>query len=196
MAQPLSSLRLSESELASIRSNVSRRGEAFANKRTELRYALPPEYSVLGEFFLQGGATQKVSVSLRDISRGGLAMLHGNFVHKGTKCMFVVCDKERKPVASTTGEVVRCDHVKGTVHDVGIKFASQLPASVLVRLAGADQEGLEKLEPACAALLQMCEDLVRMVREASTPQNVNEQVRKIQQAMNPPPGGSSEKAAA
>lgn len=180
MAQQVSSLRLSDGERKALMADVSQRGTAHASKRGDARYALPPEFSVLGEFFLPEGATQRVIVSLRDISRGGLAMLHGNFVHKGTKCMFVVCDKDRKPVATASGEVVRCDHVRGAIHDVGVKFAAALPASALVRMTGADDDGAVPAESEYGPLLPVCMELVRMVREGASASGISEQVRRIQ----------------
>lgn len=183
MAQSASSLRLSEGERKALMADVAQRGTAFAAKRADARYALPPGFSVLGEFFLPEGATQRVIVSLRDISRGGLAMLHGNFIHKGTKCMFVVCDKDRKPVATASGEVVRCDHVKGAIHDVGVRFAAPLPASSLIKLSGTESEASSQIDGPCAAILPLCEELMRLVRSGSTSIEVGKQVRKIEEQL-------------
>lgn len=195
MAQLASSLRLSDGERKALMADVAQKSSAFAAKRADARYALPPEFSVLGEFFLPEGATQRVIVSLRDISRGGLAMLHGNFVHKGTKCMFVICDKDRKPVATASGEVVRCDHIKGAIHDLGVRFAAPLPASSLIKLSGTDQEATSHVDASCTAVLPLCEELVRLVRTGATSVVVGEQVRKIQELLASNAEASQKKAA-
>jgi hypothetical protein len=195
MAQLASSLRLSDGERKALMADVAQKSNAHVAKRADARYALPPEFSVLGEFFLPEGATQRVIVSLRDISRGGLAMLHGNFVHKGTKCMFVVCDKDRKPVATASGEVVRCDHIKGAIHDVGVRFTAPLPASSLIKLAGSDQDAGSPADAACTAVLPLCEELVRMVKAGATSVEVGEQVRRIQSLLTATAEASQKKAA-
>jgi hypothetical protein len=195
MAQSASALRLSDGERKTLMADVAKRGTAFAGKRADARYTLPPEFSVLGEFFLPEGATQRVIVSLRDISRGGLAMLHGNFVHKGTRCMFVVCNKQRQPVATASGDVARCDHVKGAIHDVGVRFAEPLPASSLVRLAGSEGESVATPNAECAAVLPMCAELLRLVKDGSGHSEVAEQVRRIQACLAAASGRSEKRVA-
>ncbi len=62
------------------------------------------------------------SVLPRNLSRNGMAFLHGRFVHNQTPCqvaMPTLCGRTELRDA----QVVRCRHIAGIVHEVSLKFA-------------------------------------------------------------------------
>lgn len=186
METPMNVLRLSDAERKALLQQIAVKAnsEPMSAKRQDTRYALPPEYSILGEFFLQQGASQRVLVSLRDISRGGLAMLYGNYVHKGTKCMFVVCDSQRKPVVTASGEVIRCNHVKGTVHDVGVKFDKPLPVDMLLKVTSSEPESAgQNSMQTYPALLALCDDLLKLIRIGAPIENIRSMLAEMEEAI-------------
>lgn len=187
METPMNVLRLSDAERKALLQQIAVKANAepMSAKRQDTRYALPPEYSILGEFFLPQGASQRVLVSLRDISRGGLAMLYGNYVHKGTKCMFVVCDGQRKPVVTASGEVIRCNHVKGTVHDVGVKFDKPLPVDMLLKVTTTEpgEAGGAGAQQTYPALLALCDDLLKLIRIGAPIENIRSMLAEMEEAI-------------
>ena len=68
-----------------------------------------------------GGSSVEVPLVCRNLSRSGIALLHAAYVHVGTKCRVVLpllTGREQK----IPGEVVRCVHREGRVHEVGVAF--------------------------------------------------------------------------
>ncbi|MCL4222359.1 MAG: Hpt domain-containing protein [Phycisphaerales bacterium] len=67
------------------------------------------------------GGEVRLSLACRNLSVGGMSVLHNSFLHPGT---VVVVDLPRAThgVTKTRGRIVRCAHVRGTIHEIGIKF--------------------------------------------------------------------------
>lgn len=68
-----------------------------------------------------GGSATSLKLACRNLSRGGVSLLHNGFVHQGSRCVV------RLPMSSgRTMEVpcavTRCLHRRGTLHEIGIKF--------------------------------------------------------------------------
>ncbi|MCL4210815.1 MAG: PilZ domain-containing protein [Phycisphaeraceae bacterium] len=57
----------------------------------------------------------------RNLSIQGISLLHGVFVHPGTRCRVTLTDRkgERRPV---DGVVVACRYLRGGVHELGVRF--------------------------------------------------------------------------
>ena len=51
-----------------------------------------------------------IVLSVRDISNGGMGIMHANFVHVGSGCSFALVGPNRKLILRINGEVVRCSH--------------------------------------------------------------------------------------
>jgi len=68
-----------------------------------------------------GGSCINYLVRPRNISVGGIGFLHGSFCYTGTPCELSLrtVDGKRELVG---GRVVRCQHLQGLVHEVGVKF--------------------------------------------------------------------------
>ncbi len=64
-------------------------------------------------------------VCSRNLSRGGVGLLHGGFLHPGTWCQVRLRDL-RGAEQTFTGRVAACRHVTGRVHEVGIRFEKPL----------------------------------------------------------------------
>ncbi len=64
-------------------------------------------------------------VVTRNISGGGLAFVHGSYVHPGTRCHITLpeCDGGR---AVLKGVTVSCRHVSGMLHEVGLRFDARI----------------------------------------------------------------------
>ena len=84
-----------------------------------------------------GGNKSVCQVVTRNLSAGGMSFLHGGYLHTGTTvtARLITIDNAR---VSILGTVVRCRHVRGRVHEVGVAFAEPLDVAqvVSVRLSG------------------------------------------------------------
>ncbi len=67
------------------------------------------------------GSTSEISVAGRNISRGGLAVLHNTYLHPGTECR-VTLQHLRKGAVVLKGKIARCVHRAGVIHEIGIKL--------------------------------------------------------------------------
>lgn len=72
-----------------------------------------------------GGTNSTLILCARDISAGGLSLLHSSYVHKGTVCS-VTLDRPGRSKATLAGKVVRCAQLVGLIHEVGIAFNTRV----------------------------------------------------------------------
>ncbi|MBK7404124.1 MAG: PilZ domain-containing protein [Phycisphaerales bacterium] len=80
-----------------------------------------------------GGSRAEFPVACRNISRGGVGVLHNAYVHTGTNCT-VSLPRADGVVVGLRGSVVRCSHVKGLVHELGIRFENSIRLNDYVQL--------------------------------------------------------------
>lgn len=99
-------------------------GEAKKDARrahTRLRYHLP----FVRARVPQTGAT--LLLACRNISRGGMGLLHCAYMHPQTIC-YIHLQEPSGTVCEVKGKVAHCRHVAGRVHEVGLSF--DVPISV------------------------------------------------------------------
>lgn len=80
-----------------------------------------------------GEKTPPYLVKCIDLSAGGLGFLHGAYVHVGTPCT-VTLIVGKKQGFRTEAKVARCEHHKGHVHIVGVRFDQPLSAEQVAAL--------------------------------------------------------------
>lgn len=68
-----------------------------------------------------------------DISAGGIGFLHGAFIHLNTPCRMTLI-AGGKIGFRLTGTIARCQHFKGHIHLVGVKFDEPLDPAQLEML--------------------------------------------------------------
>lgn len=71
--------------------------------------------------FHSDGSRSVIQVACRNISSGGIAVLHSSYMHVGSICEVILPRAGLSPVP-VSGRVVRCRHVGGKVHEIGVKF--------------------------------------------------------------------------
>jgi CheY-like chemotaxis protein len=64
-------------------------------------------------------------VKPHNLSATGLSFLHGFYVHAGTDCETALRNMKGKVVA-VPGEAVRCRHVSGKTHEIGVEFGQAI----------------------------------------------------------------------
>lgn len=68
-----------------------------------------------------GGSSTSLKLACRNLSRGGISLLHSGFIHPGSRCR-VVLPRQTGGTVEVTGEIKRCQHRQGTLHEFGIRF--------------------------------------------------------------------------
>lgn len=155
-------LKLNEADASAIARTLEQHettAKNLSNREAE-RFRLPTGFRVVGTFTMPGGSTQNAIVTVRNISRSGMACLHGTFLHPGSVAALVIVDDQRQPLLRIVGKVVRCEQVKVRVYDVGIRFEESVALEAILPVAAHDDrqgehaEVLKHLEAARNALLE------------------------------------------
>ncbi len=68
-----------------------------------------------------GGPDRIIKVACRNLSSGGVCILHNAFLHPGSPCAVVLKDLNVGQMV-VHGDIVRCQHRRGVIHEIGIKF--------------------------------------------------------------------------
>ncbi|MFP4146046.1 MAG: hypothetical protein ACOCTI_08465 [Phycisphaeraceae bacterium] len=123
---PLDGLRLSPRERRLALDWIENRQprDVLGNKRLHER--LPrPDSLVLAIVEWTEHHKIPVGVQVRNISRQGVGLLHGAFVHPETPCSVTLITAQRQGIRAT-GEVAFCRHLKGHIHEVGIRLDREI----------------------------------------------------------------------
>src|SRR5262252_1894950 len=67
---------------------------------------------------VQGGKVVPIVMACRNISRGGISLLHSAYMHPGTKCVVMLPFPEHGETP-TKAWVARCTHRSGVIHEIG-----------------------------------------------------------------------------
>ena len=115
----VNTLRLSPSELHKLLETVEKRdGENKSPDREFVRWSYRVE-SVNLVIEHNSGNKINLPVATRNISRGGISILHSAYMHTGTPCELLL----RLPggeALSVRGTVRRCAHLIGRAHEIGV----------------------------------------------------------------------------
>lgn len=99
------------------------------------------------EVIQPSGGSVGFCVACRNISRGGMSVLHSAYMHVGTKCR-VRLEHLRDGPQWIDAQVVQCRHVTGRAHDVGLRFTQEVDVSNFIRIDPLDAHySLERIDP-------------------------------------------------
>ena len=105
---------------------------------------------VKAELTIEHAAGSKVvlPVATRNISRGGISVLHSSFVYPNSKCHITAILEDGRKL-DMDGVVKRCNHIGGKVHELGIKFDEEVSTKELLKLDPMQEAySLESIDPA------------------------------------------------
>jgi CheY-like chemotaxis protein len=91
-----------------------------------------------------GGNNVCYSAIPRNLSRHGIAFLHGQFVYPNSQCGVTLKTLDGE-IVSMVGTIIRCNHLGGTIHEVAAKFNSPIDLTHFARLTPeeAHSHGIE-----------------------------------------------------
>lgn len=99
------------------------------------------------EVFQPSGGSVHFCVACRNLSRGGMSVVHSSYMHVGTQCRVKMLHKTEGE-KWLKAEVVQCRHVSGRVHDVGLRFAHEIDVNDFMKLDPLSNTfSLENVDP-------------------------------------------------
>ncbi len=128
-------VRLSAAErrllLESLDADATKQHEAMGgeNRREDERSPFHEEVQVTIEH--PGGGVSHVVALARNVSSQGLSFLHGGFVHTGTRCQIHLSTVDGERVTLTAATVRSCRHVRGRIHELGVRFDERISIDTL-----------------------------------------------------------------
>ena len=144
--EALDNLRLGDSDLESLLDVMDQNamGAPGQERRPDARYRYRQTVRVRARVDHPGGTTQIFRVKVRNLSRTGMGFLHGSFLHQGTRvCVYLVELSGKEQPAE--GQVVRVRHVRGQVHEIGVRFAHPINLAQFVRFSEEDSQASDKV---------------------------------------------------
>ena len=103
-----------------------------------------------------GGSATRLKVATRNLSRGGMSLLHSMYLHAKSRCTvhLPVNGGEPRPVAAS---IARCTHRGGRVHEVGLRFDHPIDLRDFYdRKTAARMVSLERVDPLLLAGTAVC----------------------------------------
>jgi len=122
--EAIETLRLSEKQWDEVVAVIKSGQVSHVKSASRRRYARSTSLGLIPvviEIEQPGGTVNTIISRGYDISSGGLGMVHGRFLHPGSK---VVCwlRHASKAVVPVTGTIRWCKHVTGMAHMSGVQF--------------------------------------------------------------------------
>lgn len=117
-------VRMKATELQKLNEELeaANRGGHHARKSIRLEYL---QLSVRVEMHQGGGATTNLQYAARNISGDGIGILHNSYVHPSTRCTVYLKHRDGREIP-IEASAVRCRHVKGLIHEVGLRFKTPI----------------------------------------------------------------------
>lgn len=139
-------LNLSADQLNQIMDDLDEASAGGSARRNHSRISFrKPALEV--EVYQPSGGSVNFCVACRNLSRGGMSVVHSSYMHVGTKCRIQMLHKTEGE-KWLKGEVVQCRHVTGRVHDVGLRFAQEVDVNDFIRLDPLSNNfSLENVDP-------------------------------------------------
>ncbi len=139
-------LNLSAERLSAIMDELDAIGAGGSTRRNHSRLRFR-KLAIELEVYQPSGGSVNFCVACRNLSRGGLSVVHSSYMHVGTKCRIRMQHKTDGE-QWIAGEVVQCRHVTGRVHDVGLRFSQEIDVNDYVKVDPLSTSfSLERVDP-------------------------------------------------
>jgi hypothetical protein len=172
--QPLDALRLSETEQLHILQELDKAANhaGVAELRASQRYRYLVRDGLVME--VEGFQLQFI-VRPRNLSAGGISVLHGGFLYAGTRCTITLRDLDGESL-SAEGEIVRCRCVHGRAHELNVHFDRPIEIAHFIDLQRA--RVVDGLETAAYSGAQVTR-LARRIGELASEQAPLEELSRL-----------------
>lgn len=174
------SIKLNESERRALLERLAMHDAASPERsqRKAKRVRLPSAFMIEVVLTHPGGGEVHVRAVVKDVSKTGLGILYGGFLHQDTRVLVRFIGDDQTALIVQGARVVRCVHLQGSVHDVGIKFDSEVPLDSLFGLVD-DEAGGATTSKVYAELDGSCNAALRLIRSRSGFADIAEAAKKL-----------------
>lgn len=117
---PTNTLRLNAATLTRVIAEMDATIDSHHRARSLVRWPFAKQ-SVRVEIHQGAGNSTRLQYACRALSGDGIGLLHSSFMHTDTRCT-VYLPQLVGEVVPVEGKVKRCRHVKGLMHEIGVKF--------------------------------------------------------------------------
>jgi hypothetical protein len=94
-----------------------------------------------------GGSEVELRLACRNLSQGGVSLLHSGYVHPGTQCS-VTLPRLAGGAVDIAGEITRCLHRRGMLHELGVRFNNPINIHLFIDATrNTDFHVLEHVKP-------------------------------------------------
>lgn len=94
-----------------------------------------------------GSTTSTLEVACRNLSCGGASVLHSSYLHVGTRVSLFL-PRPSGAMTEIEGTICRCQHVRGVVHEIGVKFQKKIEVREFLRADGhTNHFSFERVDP-------------------------------------------------
>jgi hypothetical protein len=107
--------------------------------------------------FHPGGSEVVLKLACRNLSRGGVGLLHTAYLHPGSACT-VELPNESGSIDRVDGAICRCVHRRGTLHEIGVKFNREVDVARYVRREMDYTPAIECVDPGQLSGSILCVD--------------------------------------
>ena len=124
--RPIKTLRLSNEEVQKVLDKLDgAKGCRQLDQRDTTRYGYRAETIIVKVKHPKSSDMIEYIVPTRNLSKGGISILHCSYLHIGTECIPRIIDQNGN-WKDVPGKVVRCRYVEGNIHEIAIQFDSFL----------------------------------------------------------------------
>ena len=93
------------------------------------------------------GSAARIQVACRNLSCGGMSILHSAYLHCDSKCVAVL-EAPDGELLVVRGQIAHCKHLRGVVHEIGVQFDDPIDIHELVSDDPVQNYfSLERIEP-------------------------------------------------
>ncbi len=133
---PIETIRINDRENRRIVDEIrARRSESKGPARgIRVNYA---NTSVTVTITNPGGNTANYTVIAKNLSRRGIGFFHGRFIYPDSPCKVVIPTLDDESI-TMEGKIARCQHVTGTIHEVGVIFDSPLDLTLFTQMTAKE----------------------------------------------------------
>jgi len=114
--------------------------EQIIKKRKHLRFPFNQGVELVILVRHPGGGMGSFQVVSYDLSKGGVGFLHARYLHPGTSCLVIMTTLDDRRI-KVPGSVVRCQHVRGQIHSMGVAFDKPIDINHFIECPKTDGGG-------------------------------------------------------
>lgn len=148
---------------------------ATRRERTASRFSFADPQGFVLRIEQHGGGTHDYRVIGRNISRGGIAVFHGQVVYPNTRCMAILRTNAGTSV-SLPCTVVYCHHFRARIHEIGLRFDKPIDVNLFLEPAPVESCGAEHRR---AVLVAAAHDLLALVQTDDSPERIRAALERM-----------------